>query len=308
VRRISPASQLVLVAVAIAVLSLLAAIGRLPSSTPSPTASPMGAAVATAPGATGPGVVAAGGPTPAAIASGTPQSPASPSSAPLPTSPSGPATPRPTATPRPSATSRPARTPPPPTAAPPPRNTIAGLLATLHVAAENRTGYDRSLFPLWIDANGDGCDTRHEVLIRDAVVTPTVGASCSLSGGEWISPYDDLVFTDPSKLDIDHMVPLAEAWDSGASAWTTARRRAYANDLDVDWALLAVSASSNRSKGDDDPAQWLPPDHAFWCTYAADWVEVKARWSLSVDPAEHAELAQLAADCPTTRVAYVPAP
>ncbi len=194
-----------------------------------------------------------------------------------------------------------------PTASPT-ASTLAALVAALPVAAEHRTGYERTLFRLWIDFDHNGCDTRKEVLLAEAVVAPAVGAHCSLTGGAWVSPYDGLRFTSAGKLDIDHVVPLAEAWDSGAWTWTPKRREAYANDLAVPYALIAVSASSNRAKGDQDPAQWLPPLAAFDCTYVVDWVAVKTRWGLSVDPAEHTALATLAAGCTTTPVPPIPAP
>ena len=151
----------------------------------------------------------------------------------------------------------------------------------------SREGYDRGLFRHWIDADGDGCDTRREVLIRDAVETPTVGERCNLSGGRWVSLYDGRVFTgDGGGLDMDHMVPLAEAWDSGAWAWSPERRRAFANDLEHRFALLAVSASSNRSKGARDPAEWMPPDASSHCLYATYWRDTKVAWGLTFDQAE----------------------
>ncbi|WP_374005151.1 GmrSD restriction endonuclease domain-containing protein [Streptomyces ipomoeae] len=85
------------------------------------------------------------------------------------------------------------------------------------------------------------------------------GTNCALSGGSWHSPYDDTTFTQARALDIDHLVPLAESWDSGASGWTAAERQAYANDLDDPRALIAVSAASNRSKADQDPTTWQSP-------------------------------------------------
>lgn len=185
--------------------------------------------------------------------------------------------------------------------------TIASVLAMLRTAPEERAGYERDLFHLWIDADHDGCDTRKEVLTDEAIVAPQVSAHCALSGGEWFSYYDGLMFTDASKLDIDHVVPLAEAWDSGASTWSAARREAYANDLGVPWALAAVSAASNRSKGDQDPATWLPPRPAAVCVYLAAWVEVKVRWGLSVDAAEKSAIAGVTA-CAGTRVSIVRAP
>ena len=199
----------------------------------------------------------------------------------------------------------PASAPPFPT--PDPELTLSQLLALLPTVPEDRTGYSRDLFKTWIDADHDGCDTRHEVLIDESLTPVTVGASCSLSGGSWISLYDNVSFTDPSGMDIDHMVPLAEAWDSGASTWTSTRREEYANDLNVTWTLIAVSASSNRSKGDRDPAEWMPPQTSYWCTYLGDWLAVKVRWSLSVDSTERTAIQNMIPSCPYTRRPVVPA-
>lgn len=185
--------------------------------------------------------------------------------------------------------------------------TLSELLALLSTTAENRTGYDRDLFRHWVDADGDGCNTRYEVLIAEATRAPAVGPSCSLSEGAWISLYDDVHFTDPSGMDIDHLVALAEAWDSGTYGWSSARREAFANDLGVSWSLIAVSASSNRSKGDRDPAEWLPPATGYRCTYLGDWLAVKVRWSLSVNPTERSAIQGMIGDCPYTRRPVVPA-
>jgi hypothetical protein len=201
-----------------------------------------------------------------------------------------------------------AQPPPSPTRSATGASPLAALLAGLAVAPEHRDGYQRSLFVHWIDADGDGCDTRREVLITEAVVAPTVGSTCSLSGGSWLSLYDGLTFTDPSKLDIDHVVPLAEAWDSGAYLWNSDRRKRFANDLDVPWALIAVSAGSNRSKGDRDPAEWMPTQSSFTCTYVAMWIEVKARWSLTIDTIERNVLVNLVSGCPSTGAQLVIAP
>jgi hypothetical protein len=97
------------------------------------------------------------------------------------------------------------------------------------------------------------------------------------------------------------MVPLAEAWDSGARRWTAATRQAFANDLGASWVLIAVSAGSNRAKSDQDPADWLPPEADALCSYLGDWLAVKARWSLSVDPRERTALEGLIRNCPGTR-------
>lgn len=180
--------------------------------------------------------------------------------------------------------------------------TLGRLLALLTTAPEDRTGYDRSLFRHWIDADGDGCNTRREVLITEAVVPPTVGGGCSLIGGRWVSLYDGLVLTDAGKLDIDHVVALGEAWDSGASAWSADRRMRFANDMNVPWALIAVSAASNRSKSDEDPADWLPPDSDDLCPFVSAWIAVKVRWDLSVDQRERDALSGIVTTCPSPRM------
>ncbi|CAA9259653.1 MAG: putative secreted protein, partial [uncultured Corynebacteriales bacterium] len=110
----------------------------------------------------------------------------------------------------------------PPAAAATVSKSLSGAVAGLPVATEIRTGYDRGLFPHWIDADGDRCNSRYEVLIAEATTAPTVGSGCTLSGGRWYSYYDGAYWTLPADLDVDHLVPLAEAWDSGARTWTTA--------------------------------------------------------------------------------------
>ncbi|PDP85415.1 HNH endonuclease [Glycomyces fuscus] len=175
---------------------------------------------------------------------------------------------------------------------------LAVAVAALPVTDEDGRGYDRSLFPHWVDADRDGCNTRAEVLVEEAVRMPEVGPGCRLGGGEWESYYDGRTHTEVRGLDVDHVVPLAEAWESGASEWTTDRRRDYANDLGEPVALVAVTASENRSKADQDPSQWLPPSPEALCRYVTGWATVKVRWGLTVDPAEHDALVRLAADCP----------
>lgn len=175
---------------------------------------------------------------------------------------------------------------------------VARAVADLPVATESRTGYDRDLFDHWTDADGDGCDTRDDVLIAEAEEAPSVGSGCALSGGRWYSYYDATSYTNASDLDIDHMVPLAEAWDSGASDWSASRREAYANDQGFYGSLIAVGASANRSKGDKDPAEWMPSGSA--CRYVTEWVSVKHRWGLTVDAAEKAALASHASGCSQT--------
>ena len=175
---------------------------------------------------------------------------------------------------------------------------MLALLDALTVAAEQTGGYDRDLFRHWVDADGDGCDTRREVLIAEAVVAPTQGSRCALSDGEWTSRYDGLTEQGSGRgFDVDHLVPLAEAWESGAQGWLADRRERYANDLGYEQSLIAVSARSNRSKGAQDPATWLPPEADQHCWYAAAWVHVKTRWSLTVDAAEANTLRGVLSSC-----------
>ena len=171
------------------------------------------------------------------------------------------------------------------------------MIADLPVATEVRTGYSRDLFPHWIDADGDGCNTRYEVLIAEAVTAPTVGSSCTLTGGRWYSYYDGAYWTAPADLDIDHFVPLAEAWDSGARNWTTAQRQSFANDLGDGRSLAAVTDNVNQAKSDQDPAEWMPPLTSVYCRYVGEWAAVKTRWGLTVDTAEKNALTSYANAC-----------
>ncbi|MFJ4691731.1 HNH endonuclease family protein [Streptomyces sp. NPDC088766] len=185
---------------------------------------------------------------------------------------------------------------------------LTDAVVALPLAGESRDGYTRDAFRHW-NAGADptdGCTTRGEVLLAEAVTAPAVGARCTLTGGSWLSYYDKVTVTDTSSLDIDHMVPLAEAWDSGASAWSAARREAYANDLGQQSSLVAVTARSNRSKSDQDPAEWLPPAPDAVCRYVAEWTATKLRWSLTTDQSERDRLTELADGCGDTTVTYAP--
>jgi hypothetical protein len=165
---------------------------------------------------------------------------------------------------------------------------LPDALSALPVADESRTGYTRTAFKHWNAGadSADGCNTRQEVLIAEAIEAPTVGAGCSITGGKWLSYYDGQMVTLAGALDIDHMVPLAEAWDSGASGWSAAKREAYANDQGAATSLVAVTARTNRSKADQDPAEWLPPASDQYCRYIGEWIGTKLRWGLAADKDE----------------------
>jgi len=172
--------------------------------------------------------------------------------------------------------------------------TAQTMLAGLTVAdAHAMTGYSRERFPHWRSA-GTNCDVRDKVLQRDGKNVKLDG--CNVTGGTWASWYDGQTLSDPLKVDIDHMVPLANAWRSGADKWTDPQRSDFANDL-VRPQLFAVSASSNRAKGDQDPSLWKPPSQDAWCAYAQDWITVKAFYKLSITAKEKDALATMLKSC-----------
>ncbi|MDF1598018.1 MAG: lamin tail domain-containing protein [Acidimicrobiia bacterium] len=182
----------------------------------------------------------------------------------------------------------------PTTSSPQPADTLVlDLLAAIPVALETPAGYDRDLFEVWSDEDGDGCDTREEVLLRDAVESPSVGSGCDVGTGLWFSVYDGVWLDHAQQLQVDHVVALKEAWDSGAREWDRSRRVAFGNDLTSSLTLIAVSSASNQDKGDADPSNWLPPNEGDVCRYIAAWVVIKATWELSMDPSEHGRITNL---------------
>ena len=173
------------------------------------------------------------------------------------------------------------------------------MLAQLTVAGESDGGvaYDRDLYGGWTRVRS-GCDTRCAVLEEER-----------RADGAWLSWYDRQVISSASSLDIDHMVPLAEAHSSGGWQWSSSQKRNYANDLVHPEALAAVSASSNRSKGSRDPAGWKPSDSSVWCRYASDWVTVKEVWGLTADRAEIRALEEMLDTCDSdVTITTIPVP
>lgn len=182
------------------------------------------------------------------------------------------------------------------------------VLQGIVVERERPAGYSRALFEHWRDVDGDGCDSRDQVLKRDSVSLPQVDPiDCNVVAGDWVSPYDGARWSDPSRIDIDHVVALKEAWDSGAWAWSSDMRRAYANDTSDSRTLLAVTDRVNQSKSDKDPSNWLPPSRSYLCTYLSNWIAVKARWGLSMDPSEWGRVKNLlTGSCPGLTIASWP--
>lgn len=184
------------------------------------------------------------------------------------------------------------------------------LIASIPVEKEHRGGYDRDFFAVWSDLDKDGCDTRAEVLKAESLVSPQIGSDgCDVVAGDWLSSYDGVRTSDPSHIDIDHVVSLKEAWDSGAWAWVPERRIAFGNDASDGRTLNAVSAGSNLAKGEADPSNWLPIDDAV-CQYLSNWISIKARWSLLMDESEIGRIRNLLkGDCQGTTVpAWPPTP
>lgn len=158
------------------------------------------------------------------------------------------------------------------------RRSVIGLFERLRVEAEHRGGYRRdAVFGGWLYS--DGRSTRDRVLAAER-----------RADGTWLSAYDGVSVSAAGELDIDHLVPLAEAWESGGHAWSADTWLRFGNDLGDPRSLIAVSASTNRSKGAADPQDWWPPLAEYRCQYAADWVAVKSRWDLAMDAAEQRSL------------------
>ena len=179
-------------------------------------------------------------------------------------------------------------------------------VATLTVKGRApKTGYDRALFGYaWADVDRNGCDTRNDVLRRDltAYVLKTGTHGCLVLSGTLHDPYTATTIAfvrgqgTSTKVQIDHVVAISDAWQKGAQRWSTPRRTAFANDS---LNLLAVDGSTNARKGDGDAATWLPPNKPYRCSYAARQVAVKTRYGLWVTSAERDALARILATCPS---------
>ncbi|MHA6801607.1 HNH endonuclease family protein [Bounagaea algeriensis] len=170
-----------------------------------------------------------------------------------------------------------------------------GMLAELRTAPEGpMDGYDRDKFPHW-NEGPDNCNTREQVLRRDGDNVET-GDDCYPTSGTWTSPYDGQTWSEASDVDIDHVVPLAAAWRSGAAEWTNERRSEFANDLESPQ-LVAVTDSVNQEKGDSTPDEWMPPENGYHCTYASMWIASKHKWQLTITDSEQTALENALSTC-----------
>jgi len=159
--------------------------------------------------------------------------------------------------------------------------------------------YDRGEWRSWFDADGDCQDTRQEVLIEESNIPVTFESSnqCRVASGDWTGPYTNTAVDNPSDLDIDHMVPLANAHRSGGWTWSKEQKASFANDISYSGHLIATTASANRSKGSRGPEEWRPPDETYWCAYAVDWISIKGRWDLTATDGEWNALRDMLDTC-----------
>ncbi|MDG3012688.1 HNH endonuclease [Rhodococcus sp. D2-41] len=198
----------------------------------------------------------------------------------------------------------------------PTRVQVEALLGRVRVVAtrEHRPGYQRKCSgdqgcvfgPAWTDDSDapgahDGCDTRNNVLARSmTAVTYRPGTrNCVVLTGRLADPYSgttiDFRKREAAVVQIDHVYPLAAAWDMGAWRWDLPRRIRFANDLDYN--LLAVRGSDNQDKRDHTPADWLPPNRAYRCFYAGKFLTVAVTYDLPITDGDRRALAGVARGC-----------
>lgn len=190
---------------------------------------------------------------------------------------------------------------------------LATLMVLSYPAPSEAPVYDRSDWKHWVDVDTEGhpawkkdCqDARQETLIEASEVVPSFKTDrrCMVVLGQWTDPYTGTVIEEASKVDIDHVVALRDAWDSGGAAWSADRKAQFANDPDN---LLAVSASANRSKGSRGPSEWLPPKADYRCEYIRKWVGVMSKYDLAITPCEHDQIDYLIKICDSGGIPVLP--
>lgn len=162
--------------------------------------------------------------------------------------------------------------------------------------------YERTAYRHWIDEDRNCLDTRQEVLLRDdssgKAKVQRNGTRCIVVGAALDDPYTGTTITSAKAIDIDHLVPLKNAHESGGWVWTPERKQAFANFLGNNYHLLAVSASENRRKADKGLDEYLPPNEAAHCDYARNFFSVKRQWGLRVTRMEMAAIEDVLSGCP----------
>ena len=159
--------------------------------------------------------------------------------------------------------------------------------------------YSRSQWKHWMDEDGDCQDARQEALIIESLVEVAFesGRKCRVATGRWYGAFTGTYVEVPGDLDIDHLVPLKNAHESGGWTWSSARKEEYANYLGDPDHLMAVKKAANRSKGAKGPEEWRPPDEGYWCQYATDWTEVKREWGLTMTQRETEAIVEMLDTC-----------
>ena len=188
-----------------------------------------------------------------------------------------------------------------PTTAGLPPTTIPAITLAITVAAipTNMPEYSRSQWKQWIDEDGDCQDARQEALIQESLIDVTFESEkkCRVATGRWYGAFTGAYVEDPGNLDIDHLVPLKNAHESGGWAWSSVKKQEYANDLKDADHLIAVTKGANQSKGAKGPEEWRPPDEGYWCKYATDWAEVKMEWGLTMTQTETEAVIEMLDTC-----------
>ena len=171
-----------------------------------------------------------------------------------------------------------------------------------------KTGYMRAQFgQRWADVDRNGCDTRNDILNRDltSIIYKVKTRDCVVLSGMLVDPYsgDTINFLRGNitsmAVQIDHVVALSNAWQTGAFKLSADQRKALANDP---LNLFAVKGRLNSQKGDGDAATWLPPLKSFRCAFVAQQIAVKAKYSLWVVPPEKAAMQLILEKCPTQKL------
>ena len=270
--------KIILLAAALVGALVFTACGGSPTPAPTPAPTP----------------TATPAPTPAPTPTATPTSTPTPTPAPTPT-----ATPAPTPAPTPTATptSTPTPTPMPSMETSTPATTLAITVAPIRADIPE---YSRSQYKHWVDDDGDCQDARQEVLILESLVEVTFESEkeCRVATGQWYGAFTGAYVETPGELDIDHLVPLKNAHNSGGWAWASTQKQEYANDLVNPDHLIAVTRGANRSKGARGPEDWRPPDESYWCQYATDWTAVKMEWGLTMTQRESEATIEMLDTCP----------
>lgn len=192
-----------------------------------------------------------------------------------------------------------------------PKSEVDSILSKLTPGEPQRVPYDREEWDHWITAPGaKSCwNVREQVLYEEAVKdsvklldkndkeVKNVKDACKISKGEWKDPYTGKTFTNPSDLDIDHMIPLAYTARQGGQAWDADKKKDYANNMGNPNHLIAVEASANRQKGDQGPSTWKPSDKGYHCSYATSWTVISSEWGLTVPEADRKAIQDMLSTC-----------